>query len=461
MLQLSFQPQPGSGPLYEQLYRAIVSQIRLGQLSPGEKLPGKRSLAQALSMSVNTVDTAYQLLTAEGYLDVRPRSGYYVQACQGPVAASLTSRTASAPATEAPAYAFDLSTGGIDTGLFPFRTWGRIQKELLYSQPQLLDRGHPQGDEDLRCAIADYLQAYRGVDCTPQQIVVGAGVEYLLGLLAPLLPARAAVEDPGYRRVHHILANSGLDCVPAAIDGQGLNPAALEGTGADLVYITPSHQFPTGAVLPASRRAALLQWAAQKPGRYLIEDDYDSEFRFELRPLPSLQGMAGSNGPVVYLSTFSRSLAPSIRIACMVLPQSLMPAFQHHYGQYSSTVSRFEQQTLRVFLQQGHFARHLARCRNRYRVRMQTLTEGLQSRFPGRVHLWGQHTGLHFLMQLQGSASEQQLVAQARLAGVRLQGLSSYSVQASVPPSTLVMGYGSLPDEQISALCSTLGQVWG
>ena len=461
MFQLSFTARDGDGPLYDQLYRAIVAQIRQGELAPGERLPGKRSLAEELSVSVNTVDTAYQLLVAEGYLEARPRSGFFVQRYTGPKTALPGPAPAPRPA-DVPVWRYDLSTGGIDTALFPFRTWGRIQKELLYSQPQLLNRGHPQGDEDLRQAIADYLRAYRAVDCAPDQIVVGAGVEYLLGLLARLVEGPAAVEDPGYSRTQRILHSSGMDCLPVPVDKQGLQVDKLAETGAHLAYVTPSHQFPTGAVMPAGRRAALLQWALAEPGRYIIEDDYDSEFRFELRPLPSLQGMAGSGGPVVYLSTFSRSLAPSIRIAYMVLPRGLLARFEEEFGFYSSTVSRFEQQTLRVFLQEGHFTRHLARCRGKYCTRMQALTGALDTAFgPGRLHFSGQHTGLHLLIQVKNGPGEAELVRLARAEGIRITGLSEYCTAASCPPNTLVAGYGALAEEQIEPLAALLARLWG
>lgn len=460
MFQLSFAAQAGGGPLYDQLYRAIVAQIRQGELAPGERLPGKRSLAAELSVSVNTVDTAYQLLVAEGYLEARARSGFFVQRYTGPKTALPGPAPAPRPA-DVPVWRYDLSTGGIDTALFPFRTWGRIQKELLYSQPQLLTRGHPQGDEDLRGAIADYLRAYRAVDCALDQIVVGAGVEYLLGLLARLVEGPAAVEDPGYSRTQRILHSSGMDCVPVPVDKQGLVVEKLAETNARLAYVTPSHQFPTGAVMPAGRRAALLQWALAEPGRYIIEDDYDSEFRFELRPLPSLQGMAGSGGPVVYLSTFSRSLAPSIRIAYMVLPRGLLARFEEEFGFYSSTVSRFEQQTLRVFLQEGHFTRHLARCRGQYRTRMQALTGALNAAFgPGRLHFSGQHTGLHLLTQVKNGPGEAELVRLARAEGIRITGLSEYCTTTSCPPNTLVAGYGALASEQIEPLAALLARLW-
>ena len=461
MLQLSFSAEQSSTPLYEQLYRAIVQQIQQGQLLPGEKLPGKRRLSETLSVSINTVNTAYQLLVAEGYLEARPKSGFFVQSSVGPIAASCQPVTLP-NLSPVSSFQYDLSTGGIDTSLFPFRTWGRIQRELLYSQPELLNRGHAQGDYNLRCAIAEYLRAYRAVDCTPEQIVVGAGIEYLVGILAHLVSGPIAVEDPGYRRTQQILTNSSIPCIPLPIDAHGLNADLLQQTNANLVYVTPSHQFPTGAVMPVGRRAVLLQWASSQPERYIIEDDYDSEFRFDLRPLPSLQGMAGNGGPVVYLSTFSRSLAPSIRIACMVLPQNLLQRFHSDFSSYSCTVGRFEQQTLRIFLQKGHFLRHLSRCRNQYRNRMRLLTAALTQVFPKDMLTFsGQHTGLHLLLSCNCGLSEEELVSRAKNAGIRLSGLSDYCFHTSCNPHTLVLGYGALKTEQIEPLAHLLATIWG
>ena len=317
-------------PLYEQLYESLAEEMRTGAIPAGTRMPGKRRLAAELSVSVNTVDAAYQLLAAEGYLESRERSGFYVQEYL-----ALPVRPETLPAAPAPLppaaqperpVRYDLSTRGVDPALFPFRTWARLQKELLYSSPELLTHGDAQGDLELRRALAGYLEEYRGVRCSAEQIVVGAGLEYLLGLLAPLLPGAAAVENPGYPRAKRVLENNGVPCCCLPVDEDGLSIKALTRSGAAVCYVTPSHQFPTGVTMPAGRRAELLHWASRKPGeRYIIEDDYDSEFRFDTRPLPSLQGMAGADGPVIYLSTCSRSLAPSIRIAYMVLPVQLAP----------------------------------------------------------------------------------------------------------------------------------------
>ena len=406
------------------------------------------------------------MLVAEGYLEARQRSGFFVLESGGfPAVEAPPSQRFSGggrPAgDEEPPPRFDLSTGGVDTALFPFRTWGRIQRDLLYGEPELLRHGHRQGDEDLRRELAEYLRAYRGVDCGVEQIVVGAGVEYLLGLAARLLgPVTAAVENPGYDRSRTILENNGIPCRCVAIDEGGLSAEGLERSGADLCYVTPSHHFPTAVTMPAARRSQLLRWAQARPGRFILEDDYDAEFRFDTRPLPSLQGMGGRWGPVIYLCTFSKSLAPSIRIACMVLPMGLLGRYQAVFGSYANTVSRFEQQTLCRFLSQGHFTRHLSRMRNVYRGRMTALAEAF-----GRenITLQGRHTGLHLLLTLKDGPGEEAMVRAARREGVALRGLSQYYMEdrASCPENTVVLGYASLRDEDIPALAEALKRAWG
>ena len=447
MLHLTAALDPASGvPLYEQLYRSIAAEISAGTLPAGARMPGKRSLAEELSVSVNTVDGAYQMLAAEGYLASRPRSGFYVQEYPARPApgkeAGAPPALSAAPPPAGPPVRYDLSTSGVDTRLFPARTWARLQKELLYTSPGLLSRGDPRGEPELRQALAGYLEEYRGVRCGPEQIVVGAGIEYLLSLLAPLLPGPAAVEEPGYPRARQVLENSGRPCRFVPVDEGGLSVAALAASDAAVCYVTPSHQFPTGATMPAPRRAELLGWAAQRPGgRYIIEDDYDSEFRFDTRPLPSLQGMA---------------------IAYMVLPAPLLPAWQRRYSLYSGTVGRFEQQTLARFIREGYFTRHLARSRVAYKARRTALAGALEQAFGPAAALSGLHTGLHLLLRLRGEnvPPDTVLAAAARQAGIRLSALSSYYMDdsASCPPGTLVLGYGALDDALCAPLAAALSE---
>ena len=469
MVHLTTALDASSGvPLYEQLYRSLAGEMRSGTLAAGTRMPGKRRLAAELSVSVNTVDAAYQMLAAEGYLESRERSGFYVQEYlalpirpAAPPPAALLPQPEAGPPVQPVRY--DLSTRGVDPALFPFRTWARLQKELLYSSPELLTHGDAQGDIELRQALADYLEEYRGVQCQAEQIIVGAGLEYLLGLLAPLLPGPAAVENPGYPRARRVLENNGVSCCCLPVDADGLSIEALSRSDAAVCYVTPSHQFPTGATMPAGRRAELLHWASRRPGeRYIIEDDYDSEFRFDTRPLPSLQGMAGADGPVVYLSTCSRSLAPGIRIAYMVLPRQLLPAWRAKYRIYSCTVSRFEQQTLARFIREGYFTRHLARERVAYKARRDALAASLRAAFaPDELTLTGLHTGLHLLARLKNAPPDAALRAAAKAQGVALSLLSDYDLTGGEQgfSGTFVLGYGSLSEASFPEAGETLRKV--
>ena len=462
MLELNLNLDGGEH-LYLQIYTQIASQIRSGQLAPGVRLPGKRSLAAHLAVAVNTVDTAYQMLLAEGYLESRQRSGFFVLPYTDLLKTPVQEREP-AKSDIAPEYRFDLSTGSVDTALFPFRTWGRIQKDLLYNGAELLYHGDRSGDENLRSAIAQYLRAYRGVECENEQIIVGAGMEYLLGLVAQLLRgSTAAIENPGYGRSRTILENCGVHCRCVDIDESGLGMEGLEASGANLCYVTPSHHFPTGVTMPVGRRTQLLQWALRQEGRYILEDDYDAEFRFDMRPLPSLQGMGGRSGPVIYLCTFSKSLAPGIRIACMVLPTTLLPRWREMFGAYANTVSRFEQQTLRRFLADGYFTRHISRMRKIYKARMELLSEQLEKTFgKENITLQGRHTGLHLLLTLHNAPGEEILVYAAQREGVRLRGLGEYYMERreECPSSTVVIGYASVADRDIPDLVEALHRAW-
>ncbi len=464
MYQLPLTLHSGGEPLYQQIYDSLAAQIRTGALRSGTKLPGKRSLAAQLGVGVVTVDTAYQMLVAEGYLEAVAKKGFFVLEVAETVERGGEDLVPIPEEPEEPPCRFDLSTGSVDTDLFPFRTWGRIQKELLYAAPELLSHGPRQGDRALREAIGSYLATYRGVVCHPAQIVVGAGTEYLLSMVARLLQGQAAaVENPGYRRVPKILENSGVSCRCVEIDGGGVSVEALRRSGASICCVTPSHHFPTAVTMPAGRRSQLLAWAREAEGRYLIEDDYDAEFRFDMRPLPSLQGMGGQFGPVIYLSTFSKSLAPSIRIACMVLPPELLRRYRAAYGSYANTVSRFEQQTLCRFIEGGYFTRHLSRMRSAYKERMERLCAALEGALGAeRIELQGRHTGLHLLLTLHEGPGEAEMVRRAAAAGIRLRGLSAYYMEGAegCPENTVILGYAALRQEDIEPLAETLRRAW-
>ena len=439
-------------PLYEQLYRHLAGEISHGRLPSGSKLPSKRKLCALLGISLSTVDTAYSLLAAEGYVTVRPRSGYTV-ADLLPLTPPPAADTPK-PEPAAPKWRYDCSTAAVDTSLFPFSSWARINKEAVYENPDLLQRGHPQGDLPLRTALADLLAQYRGVRCTPEQIIVGAGADLLLSSVLQLLPEHQtiALEDPGYPAAYAAARRLGRQITSIPVDGEGMSPEALDASSANLAYVTPSHQFPLGVTMPAGRRSRLLHWAYAAPNRYIIEDDYDSEFRYSSRPIPALQGM-DREGRVIYMGTFSRSIAPAIRVAFAILPPTLLERWQAEFSHSSCTVSRFEQEALRRFLVQGLYSRHLRRSVNLYRRKCTVFSEAL-SGIEG-VSLSGQQAGLHFLFTLP-RFTEAELVQRAADHGVRVQPLSRYCHTVPPVPSTVVVGFAGLSDPELEEAAALL-----
>jgi GntR family transcriptional regulator/MocR family aminotransferase len=433
-------------PLYEQLYRAIVEQIQNGLLTANEKLPSKRFLCQQLEVSHSTVETAYGLLCAEGYIEAIPRVGYRVLPIL-PLKRLGALQMESIKNERFPAgpELLTFSTGAVDTEIFPYASWAKIYKEVIYQSPELLEKGEAQGDLVFRETLQHFLQEYRGVKCTPDQIVVGAGMEYLLDLVLKLFSdeSRVAIEDPGYRTFYRLARDQGKRAVPIVLDEQGMQMEPLYASGARLAYVTPSHQFPMGIMMPARRRSELLEWANRCDG-YIIEDDYDSEFRYRSRPIPAMQGM-DPNGRVIYIGTFSRSIAPSIRAAYLVLPKPLLKVFRDRFGSQASTISRFEQHALERFIRQGMYGRHLRRSTNLYKKRLQDLKEALKKIPNGYVS--GEEAGLHFLFHLPGVA-EQALIERAKRNGLLLHGLSEYCYQAAYEETVLVMGFAGLSEEK-------------
>ena len=458
MAGFTFQLESGGGvPLYEQLYRFVVAEIHEGRLREGEKLPSKRELCARMNISQSTVETAYGLLAAEGYIRNRPRVGYFVAPVEhletGPETLPQAEESPDSPA------AHSFSTSGVDTSVFPYASWAKLSRETVYGNPELLQRGHRQGDEALRRALADFLHQYRGVRCRPEQIIIGAGMEYLLDLTLQLFPDDAvfALEEPGYLATRRTIENNRRKSVSIPLDAQGMSAAALGKSGADVAYVTPSHQFPMGMTMPVGRRTQLLRWAAEKPGRYIIEDDYDSEFRHASRPIPAMQGLDRA-GKVIYIGTFSRSLAPGIRVAYLVLPERLLELYKTRFAHAACTVSRFEQQTLAGFLEKGIYGRHLRRVGNLYRKRCQFLTGLLREQLPG-CQISGAEAGLHFLLTLPGR-EEKTLLARAEAQGLKLHGLSEYCRENCPKKGTVVLGYAGMDEESMEEAVFNLKKAW-
>lgn len=464
MDMLIFELERNSGkPLYDQLYLGIKNAIISKRIEVGTKLPSKRKLADFLNISQTTIEIAYAQLLAEGYIISVPRVGYFVETIDDLPYVENETNVEPVPLVIRQSFEIDFHPGTIDLDGFPFSTWRKYAKILLDEQNKnLLLTGHPQGESELRVEIAKYLYQSRGVLCSPEQIVIGSGTEQLLPMIIRLLnhSSEYAIENPGYKTVNRILKHNGRSVYPIQVDYEGIRISDLEETSADIVYVTPSHQFPTGAVLSATRRSQLLNWAAQQSNRFIIEDDYDSEFRYLGKPIPSLQGL-DKNDKVIYISTFTKSLMPSLRVAYFVLPKSLLSNYHKTFTYYTSTVPRFDQHILANFMKDGHFAKHLNRMRKLYKKKHDHMTEVIENQYP-TISISGEHAGMNIVISIPHELNEQQLKEIASSHGVGVYPLSDYMISPiDVNVPQFLLGFGGLDLDCIENAIHKLMAIWG
>ncbi|MFC4303773.1 PLP-dependent aminotransferase family protein [Cohnella boryungensis] len=458
-------------PLYTQLYNYLKEEIRSKHIPAHSKLPSQRQLAHDLQVSRNTVDAAYQQLLTEGYIQSEARKGLFVVEIRNsfdPAASSNNAaqqdsieesvRNKSIPSMEG----YDFKYGDVDIAHFPFKSWRRFaMKSLTAEEGSLLLYGEPQGERQLRKYIASYLSPSRGVNCSEDQIVIGAGTQCLLSLLCKIIGKDLvyAMEEPGYDRVRLVLKDYGKRVVPICLDEQGFDVGALSRSEAKVVYVTPSHQFPSGTVMSISRRLELMDWA-RRTGGYIIEDDYDSEFRYEGKPIPSLQSLDRDEN-VVYMGTFAKSLIPSLRMGFMVLPVRLLAVYREQFIGYKQTVSRLHQHTLTHFIESGEWSRHLKKARSRYKKRHQAILAAIQERMGDRVRIQGSASGLHLLLESDNGMTEDQLIAAAKNKGVNVYPVSPYyEMSPASAPAQVLLGFAGIDEKRISEGIRLLAEAW-
>jgi GntR family transcriptional regulator/MocR family aminotransferase len=455
---------PSQGPFYLQIYHQLRTEIETGRRAAGTRLPSKRALAAQLGVSVNTVDGAYSQLLSEGFLEARPRSGYYV--CPMDTLQRLSQPEKAEPSAPLPAQdavEVDFAPGGVDREKFPHTVWRRLLKSTWNEyDPSLLRSTPSQGDPGLRQAVARYLRDARGVRTDAEHLVIGAGTDHLLMLLSFLLDSSCtlAVENPVYNKAHLLFARMGHPVLPVPIDHQGVSAAQLEDLDDLVLYTTPSHQFPLGISIPMGRRVKLLNWCGAGRFRYIIEDDYDSEFRYDTRPLPSLQSI-DRNDRVIYLGSFSGCLTPSLRMAYMVLPDPLLALYRRRCAVFSSAVSAFEQAVLREFLDQGYFETHLNRMRVQYKNKRQRLLDGLAP-LGDRLQIIGEAAGHRLTVRHLGGLTEQELCRRALDHGVCVYPISPYFIGPMDPKydGKVLLGFGGLTERQLDRGAALLCTAW-
>ena len=447
MLTYELKKAPGV-PLYEALYRCIRGDILSGVLKPHEKLPSKRALCANLEVSKITVEAAYNQLLAEGFIRSQEKVGYFVE----PIAQQPAIQPVETVSIPAPSALIDLTAN--DLSRFPFSVWSKLQREVMLDLGEgLLLPLHNQGLPVLRSAIAGHLAQFRGMQVDPENILIGAGTDFLYNLLVQLLGRDKgyAVEEPGYGKIRRIYASAGARCISAVMDEHGVDPEKLQ--DAQVLHISASHHFPTGIVTSFPRRQSLLQWVHQKEDRWIIEDDYDSEFRFNAHPMAAMQSLDAEK--VIYMNTFSKSLAPSIRISYMVLPKNLMETYRKELGFYSCTVSAFEQYTLARFLSRGYFEKHINRMRKSYKALRNRLVAAISTcPVADRLTILEENAGLHFILKTATPLSGHTLETFCQELGIRVRTLSSY-YHDTVPPHAekcLVINYSGLTEEKLTRL---------
>lgn len=453
-------------PLYTQLYRQIKEAILSGRFPADARLPSVRELASQLSVGRNTVENAYLELYAEGYIYSKERSGYFTSPlAEGPaLLAAAPKKTVVEVAREKPVpAAFDFHPARLDPDAFPGRIWRSCFHEALqHGARDLSLYGEPQGEAALRRQIQKYLEQSRGVVCEVDQIIVCAGLQHGLDLVAHLLKDRCpvvAVEDPGYHLARAVFRNHGLEIVPLPVREDGLNLDLLQESRCTVAYVTPSHQFPVGCVMPIANRLKLIQWA-RDGGNVIIEDDYDSELRYHGKPIPSLQGL-DPGGNIVYSGTFSKVLSPALRISYLVLPPSLLPTYRLLFGEYACSVSMLEQKALALFMEQGHWERHVRRMRTLYRKKHDALLRAVEQHFGAEARVVGLGAGLHVVLQLPNlSFKEEQLVASASRNGINIFPFSVTCVNVQPDAPAVVLGFGGLSIDKIERGIELLHQSW-
>lgn len=453
-----------STPLYEQIYKYIKKDIQNGGLPFGKRLPSTRKLAKYLQVSRTTVDMAYEQLVSEGYIEAVPYKGYYVCELEG-LYRLEPEQIPVRDIQEEPVqqYLYDFSPNGVDINSFPHNAWRKLSKNILMEENgKLFQLGDAQGEFELRHTIAEYLHQARGVAAQPEQIVIGAGNDFLLLLLCSMFGTgqKIAMESPTYKKAYDLFWNLSNDVQIVGMDDSGMRIDQLSRTDARIAYVMPSHQYPLGIVMPVKRRMQLLAWAADAADRYIIEDDYDSEFRYKGKPIPALQGY-DRDDRVIYIGTFSKSIAPAIRVSYMVLPKRLMGLYQKRGRTISCTVSRVDQMLIAGFLNEGYYERHLNKMRAVYKSRHDVLLEELRE-FRSVCSVSGENAGVHILLTFTNGMQEHEIISRAAAQGVAVYGLSRYFVGDVEQPdaATVILGYANVPEPEIRSAVTRLRKAW-
>lgn len=446
-------------PLYIQLYRSIRDDILSGDMKEGERLPSLRSLSKTLNVSITTTQLAYNQLLVEGYINSRPQSGYYV------AQVFSSKNTALRPAADAPlateAFHSEENPFICDAECFDFNKWKKCSSKVFNDYPDLLlFESDPQGEAALRFEISKYVYTSRGVTCTPEQVVIGAGTQQITSHLCRILSKMAinlvSLESPGYLPVQSMFRDSGFNISHIPVGKDGIEIERLPVNISSAVYVSPSNQFPTGAVMPVGSRHKLLDWAAHN-GSIIIEDDYDSELRYFGKPVPALQSL-DKNGNVVYLGSFSSTLFPAVKISYMVLPKPMADIFNQIKGQYTQTCSKSEQLTLALFMESGYYNTGIRKLRSLYSQKLALTLQTFAALGNRNILPVDTRSGINITIKIKTKKTAESLCREAKSIGLQMVPLSELTDQDT---TALTFYYSKLPLGQIESLINDLVALWG
>ena len=462
---LSYNLSEANGPLYKSLYHFIRKDIQSGKLKSNEKLPSKRALAQNLGISTISIENAYDQLICEGYIYSLPKRGYFVSEIENinqikPKSVPKEEAKINIKETGKDSDCFDFSSNRVEKHNFPFSIWAKILRETIsQKEDDLLELSPCGGVRELREAIANHLESFRGMSVNPDQIIVGAGTEYLYGLLIKLLgnDKTYCIENPGYKKLKKIYESNGAKCLTIDMDEQGLSVGKLRAANGQIAHISPTHHFPTGICMPANRRYEMLAWANESENNYIIEDDYDSEFRLKGKPLPPLFSL-DIFGKVIYMNTFSKSLASTIRISYMILPEKLANLFYEKLAFYSCTVSTFEQYTLASFISKGFFEKHINRMRLHYGRKRARIIETIKKYFnENECKIIENDSGLHFILEFNTRLSDEEFKETLATKGILISSISDFEMNKTSQSShQFILNYSSIDMEKLNSALKKL-----
>ncbi len=466
---LTIDKKRDSNFLYQQIYERIKENILEGKIKANEKLPSKRMLADQLDVSINSVSYAYGQLLAEGYIFSIERKGYFVENIakfieQGDFFKNKLPSDLKEKWIDKNGW-LSLSHMTSDISIFPFKEWLKCeQKAIQYHKRELSEITHPQGPYIVRETICRMIALSRGVICEPEQIVISAGTQLLVHQLMGMQKKNTifAMENPGYARIKHLVMNMQFEVLPISLDDQGINMKEIESSKSNFVYVTPSHQFPTGKIMQISRRIELLNWAAQSDDRYIVEDDYDSEFKYETDSIPSLQSL-DRNLRVIYMGTFSKTMLPGLRISYMVLPPDLLREYHRHYPDFMQNANSTMLFTLHYFIESGEYARHVKRMNHHYETKRRILIKELQMKFQEKIHIADVPAGLHFLAHFQTDKNYQEIEERASQRKLEIYTMRRFMLKKDDTEKNqidLVIGFANIKEDKIPEAVDRLYQVF-